>query len=66
MTAMPHVPSQLEPITYSVEEALAVSGLKRTRLYELIAQRKIDSVTIGRRRLINAESLRRLLATGCD
>ena len=36
----------------SVEEAAAVLRLGRTRTYELVMNRKIQSVKVGRRRLV--------------
>jgi excisionase family DNA binding protein len=51
------------PLTYSVNDAIAVSSIGRTRLYELIGQGKIETVKVGRRTLIKATSLKRLLET---
>jgi excisionase family DNA binding protein len=36
----------------SVEEAADVVGLGRTRTYELVMAKKIQSVKVGRRRLV--------------
>jgi len=41
----------------SVEEAAAVLRLGRTRTYELVMTRKIQSVKVGRRRLVVRSSL---------
>jgi excisionase family DNA binding protein len=41
----------------SVEEAADVLGLGRTRAYELVMARKIQSVKVGRRRLVVRSSL---------
>lgn len=49
------------PITYSVRDACSVSSLGRTRLYELIKSGKVATIKVGRRTLIDAVSLRRLL-----
>ncbi len=50
------------PLAYSVADACRVSSLGRTRLYQLIAENRIESCLIGKRRLIVAASLRRLIA----
>lgn len=49
------------PITLTVSEALRLSGLGRTTLYGLIAEGKLASSTVGRRRLISYASLKALL-----
>jgi len=41
----------------SVEEAADVIGLGRTRTYELVMTKKIQSVKVGRRRLVVRSSL---------
>jgi excisionase family DNA binding protein len=41
----------------SVEEAADVLGLGRTRAYELVMAKKIQSVKVGRRRLVVRSSL---------
>ncbi len=51
----------LEPITTTISGAQAMSGLGRTKLWELISTHQLDSVRVGRRVLINVESLKRLL-----
>jgi excisionase family DNA binding protein len=50
-----------EPLAYSINEACRVSSLGRTRLYELIAEGQLEARRIGKRTLIPAESLRRLI-----
>jgi len=54
----------VEPITLTVAETRKVSGLGTTTIYELIKQRKLKSVCIGRRRLVEYASLKTLLASG--
>lgn len=49
-----------DPLYLSVAEASRITGLGRTTLYQLISDGTIQSFTIGRRRLIVGESLRRL------
>ena len=45
----------------TVREACERSGLKPTKLYELISDGLIESRKIGRRRIIVVSSLRRLI-----
>ena len=53
--------SKLKPVAVSVRTAGHLSGLGRTRLYELINEGRIASVSVGRRRLISLASLEELL-----
>lgn len=48
-------------ITAPVKEFCALSGLGRTRVYELIGSGELESITIGKRRLIVLDSYRRLI-----
>lgn len=41
-----------EPVTVTIPNAIQLSGLGRTKLYELISSREIESVLVGTRRLI--------------
>lgn len=43
----------------SVEDTIALIGIGRTKLYELLSTNEIESVKIGRRTLIRRASLRR-------
>jgi excisionase family DNA binding protein len=52
---------QDERITVTVTEARRLSGLGRSKIYELIAAGRLDSIVIDRRRLIRVQSLKRLL-----
>ena len=47
--------------TCTIAEACDAVGLGRTKLYELIGGGEIDTVTIGRRRLVRVGSLLKLL-----
>lgn len=53
-----------EPITVTVQEAQKLSGLGPSKLYDLISEGALEAITIGKRRLIGYESLRRLLTSG--
>lgn len=51
-------------LAYSVKDACLVSSLGRTALYALIANGKLEVRRVGRRTLVPAESLRRLIEQG--
>jgi excisionase family DNA binding protein len=51
----------LKPLAVTVPVALHITGLGRTKLYQLLDDGTIKSVFIGRRRLINFASLERLI-----
>jgi excisionase family DNA binding protein len=53
-----------ERLTCSIAEACDVTGLGRTKLYELIGQRAIATTTVGRRRLVIIQSLRDFVFCG--
>jgi excisionase family DNA binding protein len=50
-------------LTCTIDDACEVTGLGRTKLYELIGDRRIVTTTIGRRRLVVVRSLLALLDT---
>lgn len=52
-----HDHKELKPITVTVDTALRISGLGRTKLYQLIGSGEIKTVTVGRRRLVVYASL---------
>jgi excisionase family DNA binding protein len=58
------MPSDCQPIAFSMKEASAVSSIGRTSLYQLIKNGKLEAVKVGRRTLVNAASLRHLIETG--
>jgi excisionase family DNA binding protein len=53
-----------QPLAYSITDACRVSSLGRSFLYSAIANGSLASVTVGRRRLIKADSLRALIESG--
>ncbi|MDE3017252.1 MAG: helix-turn-helix domain-containing protein [Pseudomonadota bacterium] len=57
-------PIKSKPITVTVNSALDLTGLGRTKLYELIGSGQLKTVTIGRRRLIVYSSLEALAQDG--
>ncbi len=50
-----------EPLAYSVAEAIRVSSIKKTRLYALIKEGRLEARKIGKRTIIPASSLRGLI-----
>lgn len=63
--SMTDTPS-LKPITVTVATALAVTGLGRTKFYELVRAGRIRTVSIGRRTLVVYASLEQLAVTGAS
>jgi excisionase family DNA binding protein len=49
-------------LTCTIPEACKVTGLGRTKLYELIGGGYLDTITIGRRRLVRVTSLLSIVA----
>jgi excisionase family DNA binding protein len=50
----------LKPMLCSISDAAAALGLGRSKTYQLIAEGKLATVTIGRRRLVRLDSIRAL------
>jgi excisionase family DNA binding protein len=55
----PHVQSNI--ITTTVAEFCRLSGLGRTKVYQLVGDGSLDSFNVGKRRLIVLDSYRRLI-----
>jgi len=53
-----------EPITCTIDEAVRISGISRSRIYQLIDDGKLTTTKIGSRRLVFVSSLRALLEQG--
>lgn len=51
----------LHPMAYTINDAVRVSSIGRTRLYALIGEGRLKVTKIGRRTLIPAENLRALV-----
>lgn len=47
-----------------INDAARALGVGRTHLYRLINEGKIDTICLGRRRLVKAASLRKLIEEG--
>lgn len=52
----------LNPISYSVQDAIAVTGLGRTTMYELMKSGAIKRIKIGSRTVILRSDLEQFLA----
>ena len=50
----------LKPMLCSISDAGKSLGLGRSKIYELISEERLETVTIGRRRLVRVESIRTL------
>ncbi len=53
--------ASVEKLGLSVEEAAEVIGIGRSEIYERMARGEIESVKVGRRRIIPAEAAKRFL-----
>lgn len=51
-------------LAYSIAEACAAIGISRSMLYSMIGQKRVQTLKIGSRTLIPAESLRALISCG--
>ena len=54
----------MERITVTIMDATRLTGVSRTAIYELIRQKKLDSLKPGKRRLITMSSLMRFFDPG--
>jgi excisionase family DNA binding protein len=50
----------------SIPDAAKALGLGRSKLYELIGEGRLETVTIGRRRLVRTDSVRALALGEAD
>ena len=51
----------MNKLLYDVNEASIMTSLGRSKLYELMATGEVESVKVGKRRLIPAEALERFV-----
>lgn len=54
-------PSATEPISVRIPEAVRLTGLSRSRIYELMKSGEIEFVKVGGSTLIPFDSLQRLI-----
>ncbi len=50
-----------QPITVKISIAVRMTGIGRSKLYELIKAREVETVKIGSARLVIVDSLRQLI-----
>jgi excisionase family DNA binding protein len=55
------LPLPLEPLTVRIPIAVQLTGIGRSKIYELIAAGRLDTVKVGASTLITVASLRRLV-----
>lgn len=51
------------PVLLTVPEAAARLGIRRTLMYDLLGSGEVESVKVGRRRLVPADALDRYIRT---
>ena len=66
MHMLKSIPSLADKIALQIPEASHVSGLSRSKLYELIGEGELRSVKAGGRRLILRQDLEAYLASRRD
>lgn len=55
------IPLPLEPISVRIPVAIQLTGIGRSKLYELIAAKEVETVKVGASTLVTVASLRRLI-----
>jgi excisionase family DNA binding protein len=48
----------MECLLISIRQAATALGVGRTHVYKLISENRLETITIGRRRLVRADSVR--------
>lgn len=51
----------MEKLAYSIKETAATLGVGRTSIYAMIGDGRLETFKVGRRTLIKADSVRRLI-----
>ena len=59
------LPLPFEPLTVRIPVAVKLTGIGRSKLYELIRSGDVEAVKIGTATLVKVASLRRLTERGC-
>lgn len=59
-------PLPLEPMTVRIPTAIKLTGIGRSKLYQLVASGEIETVKVGASTLVSVASLRRLTKTDRD
>lgn len=53
----------MEPLAFSINDTAKALSLGRTSIYAMIGDGRLEAFKLGRRRLVKAESVRRLIAS---
>lgn len=56
--------ASIEPLSVRISDAIRLTGIRRSKLYELMASGDLETVKIGRCTLIPLDSLRALIERG--
>lgn len=59
--ALANLEVRMDSLAVSVKDAARALGVGRTTVYALLNEGKIETISVGRRRLIKTASLRRLV-----
>ena len=62
-TVQEHTDGNPPALTIRIREACRITGIGRSKIYELIATGDIDAIKVGRITLISVESLKTFLAS---
>ena len=54
------------PVLVTVKQARALTGLGTTKLYELIGEKRLKSIMVGRRRLVVFASIHDLIKSNAE
>ena len=54
--------TKLEPLTVRISTAVRITGLSRSRIYELIQSGDLETVKVGRATLVQFQSLKSLVS----
>lgn len=57
--------SVVRPLAYSIPATAALFGISQSQTWALIRDRKIRSIKLGRRTLVTAQEVDRILECGC-
>lgn len=52
----------MEPLAFSINDTAKALGLGRTSIYAMIADGRLEAFKLGRRRLVKADAVHRLIA----
>ncbi len=57
------LPIAVQPLYVSIPEAATMAGISRSFIYEVLATNGIRSIKVGRRRLVEVESIKQWQAS---